>query len=205
MTSIKALFTASLASFVLGAPDFTLPCSVVSGTPCRCPSGTSYSDTVTTALIGATAADAGALMNDFFDPSWAGFQPFMLQGPDNSPGLSIRTVNVSTSAGVYSFIERLTFRFVLPDGSFEQKVEQKGTVPYLSGNGSFSGYWLTLKGVRVFPNETLVRLSNYACQTGHPIDFAASHESALRNATSLLAAAGKIYGVNAGPISAQAF
>ncbi|KAI1828250.1 hypothetical protein F4861DRAFT_535218 [Xylaria intraflava] len=205
MMFITALLTASFASFVSGIRGFELPCSAVSGTPCRCPFGTDYSESVTTAIIGATAADVGKLTNDFFNPLWAGLDPFILQGPDDSPGLSIRELNLSTSVGTYSFSELLTFRFVFPDGTFEQKYEQKGEVSYRSGNGSFSGHWVTLRGDRIFQNETLVRLSDYACQTGHPIDFASNHESALKNATSILAAAGKIYGVNTNPESVQSF
>jgi hypothetical protein len=66
-------------------------------------------------------------------------------------------------------LSQLNFRFILPDGSFEQRFEQRGVVSYYSGNGSFSGHWVTLKGSRIFENQTLVRFSNYACHTGHPI------------------------------------
>ncbi len=64
MMFIQALFAASLATFALGGPIYTLPCSSISGTPCRCPFGTNYTESVTTALIGATASDVGLVAND---------------------------------------------------------------------------------------------------------------------------------------------
>ncbi len=42
-----------------------------------------------------------------FNPSWAGLEPWMVQGPDNVPLLSIRDVNESTTVGTYSFRERV--------------------------------------------------------------------------------------------------
>ncbi|KAI0402624.1 hypothetical protein F4802DRAFT_599900 [Xylaria palmicola] len=205
MMLTRALLVASLADFALGTLPFTLPCSSISGTPCRCPFGTNYAESVTTAIIGAPAGNVGAVINDFFDPSWAGVELLTVQGPDNFPGLSIRNLNMSTSVGYYEFSERLTFRFVFIDGSFEQRNEQRGIVPYMSGNGSFSGHWLTLKGDRIFENQTLVRLSTYACQTGHPINFAAINEMALGNVTSILTAAGLLRGVSTEPVSSQLF
>lgn len=64
MKSIEIIFTASLATFALGVPLFTLPCSSISGTPCRCPAGTDYSESVTTALIGASASNVGFMIDD---------------------------------------------------------------------------------------------------------------------------------------------
>ncbi|KAI1167938.1 hypothetical protein F5B18DRAFT_647165 [Nemania serpens] len=202
MKFIGILFT---ATFALGVPIFPLPCSSISGTPCRCPAGTDYSESVTTALIGATASNVGFLTNDFFNPVWTGVEPWTLQGPDNFPGLSIRDLNLSTSIGSYVFSQRLTFRLVLPDGSFEQKYEQRGIVPYRSGNGSFSGNWATLKGDRIFENETLVQFSNYGCNTGHPFDSAAFHESSLTNATTILESAGLAFGASTIPVSAEIY
>ncbi|KAI0486875.1 hypothetical protein F4859DRAFT_510658 [Xylaria cf. heliscus] len=161
-----------------------------------CPPNTDYNESTTITYVGATADDVGSLINDFFDVSWAGLDIVMLQGPDNFPGLSIRDTNITTP---------LVFRFVYPDGSFEQRSEQRGVVPYLVGNGTFSGLWTTLKGDRVFENQTLVRISRYFCQTGHPFDYAAFDQTALSNVTSILAAAGKISGVSTDPVSAQLF
>ncbi|KAI1196592.1 hypothetical protein F5X97DRAFT_325267 [Nemania serpens] len=179
MKFIEILSTASLATFARGS--------------------------VTTALIGATASNVGFVTNDFFNPSWAGVEPWTLQGPDNFPGLSIRDLNLSTSVGSYVFSQRLTFRLVLPDGSFEQRYEQRGIVPYSSGNGSFSGNWVTLKGDRIFENETLVRFSDYGCNTGHPFDPTVLHESSLTNVTTILEAAGLAIGASTIPVSAKLY
>ncbi|KAI0460380.1 hypothetical protein F5B21DRAFT_519130 [Xylaria acuta] len=205
MMLVLALFMASLANAAPGLFPFKLPCSSISGTPCICPPNTQYNESSTTAYIGATANDVESLINDYFDLSWAGIDLVMVQGPDNFPGLSIRDVNITTAVGTYIFSERLVFRFVFPDGSFEQRSEQRGVVPYLSGNGSFSGHWLSLKSDRIFENETLVRFTRYFCQTGNPVDFAAIDQIILSNVTSILAAAGKINGVSTDPVSAQLF
>ncbi|KAI8952033.1 hypothetical protein F4801DRAFT_600489 [Xylaria longipes] len=205
MMLVLALSMASLASAAPGLFPFKLPCSSISGTPCICPPNTQYNESTTTAYIGATASDVEDLINDYFDVSWAGIDLVSVQGPANFPGLSIRNLNITTAVGTYIFSDRLVFRFVFPDGSFEQRSEQRGIIPYLSGNGSFSGHWVALKSDRIFENETLVRFTRYFCQTGNPIDFAAWDQIALSNVTSILAAVGKINGISTDPVSAQSF
>lgn len=57
-----------------------------------------------------------------------------------------------------------------PNGSFTQRFEQlDSTVPlnYTTGNGSFSGCWVTVQEKHLFEAETLVVWSVYACETGH--------------------------------------
>ncbi|KAF2970267.1 hypothetical protein GQX73_g3298 [Xylaria multiplex] len=206
MMLITTLFTASLAMFALGDPNIRLPCSTISGTPCNCPVGTEYSESSTFAVLGATASDVGLLLNDFSNPAWTGNDPLTLQGPNNVPILSYRERNLSTSVGSYVFRERLMFRYEsLIDGSFEQRFEQRGAIPYASGNGSFQGLWTTLKGDRVFQNQTLVEANIYACQTGYPINFAEYYQTGLANATNILTAVGLIRGVNVSPASVQLF
>ncbi|KAI0448091.1 hypothetical protein F4803DRAFT_558349 [Xylaria telfairii] len=207
MKLVPVLFIASLAS---AAPPglffpFKLPCSSISGTPCICPPNTQYNESTTMSYVGATASDVESIVNDYFNVGWAGFDLVMVQGPDNFPGLSIRDLNMNTAVGTYTFSERLILRFVNPDGSFEQRSEQREIIPYRSGNGTFSGHWVTLKGDRIFENETLVRVTRYFCQTGHPIDFAGFDQLALSNVTNILAAAGKINGISSDPASAQRF
>jgi hypothetical protein len=68
-----------------------------------------------------------------------------------------------------SFQQLLEYK-VKSDGSFIQRFEQlKSTIPleYHTGNGSFSGYWVTLQAKAVFRYETVVDWSIYACETGH--------------------------------------
>ncbi|KAI1355768.1 hypothetical protein F5Y01DRAFT_269811 [Xylaria sp. FL0043] len=205
MMFVTTLFAASLATSALGWPIFPLPCSSISGTPCSCPFGTDYTESVTTAIIGADAADVGFVANDFFDTAWTGNEPWMVQGPDNVPVFSIRDMNESTAVGDYVFRQRLTFRLEYPDGSFEQRYEQTGNIPYYSGNGSFSGLWVTLKGDRIFQNQTLFRYSSYSCETGHPRNYAMFREMALNNVTTILQAANMIHGFSTIPTSAQSF
>ncbi|KAI1133012.1 hypothetical protein F5Y10DRAFT_291064 [Nemania abortiva] len=143
-----------------------------------------------------------SLTTVIFDPAWLGIELVSVQGPDNFPLLSIRDVNIPTSIGTYTFSERLVFRFVFPDGSFEQRYEQRGIVQFRSGNGSFSGYWATLKGDRIFETETLLRFSNYACVTGDAFDSDYFYETALTNATNILKARGLAPGDSTVPVSA---
>ncbi|KAI0197592.1 hypothetical protein F4808DRAFT_463632 [Astrocystis sublimbata] len=183
-------------------------CSAKSITPCQCPSGTQYSESVTVSIIGADVKDVGAIVNDFFTSDWLGVHPSSTQGPNNKPGKSIRSAMLPTAYGTYNVSELLVQLDVKPDGSFVQRFEQLPcTIPveYDSHNGSISGYWATIEGTRIFESETLLRWSEYACETGHPQDFAEFHESAMKNVTEVLKSQGKIKGVNVDPVSAQAF
>ncbi|KAI1499077.1 hypothetical protein F5X99DRAFT_430960 [Biscogniauxia marginata] len=206
MKHLTKLLAAYFVSLALGASDTRLQaCSTNSPTPCRCPEGTECTESVTISIIGAAVADVEHLISDFYKTSWLGVVPFQTRGPDNRIG-SIRTVHSATPIGIYDIDEKLTTYTVKSDGSFVQKLEQvQPSIPYSDGSGSFSGFWGTLEGISIFKDETLVRWSNYACETGHVRDFASFHEGALINATSILRAAGKIQNINAGPISAQAF
>ncbi|KAI0876194.1 hypothetical protein GGS24DRAFT_514340 [Hypoxylon argillaceum] len=183
-------------------------CSTKPVTPCKCPEGTQLSESVTVSVLGAAVGDVAAVVNDFYNSGWLGAVPFKTQGPNNKAGVSTRTSLFPTAIGVYNISELLYEYEVKHDGSFVQSFEQlPSTVPveYHSNNGSFSGYWVTLEGTRIFEYETLIRWSVYACETGHVQDFAAFHEGALNNASSILSAQGKIKGINVDPVSAQAF
>ncbi|KAL2046767.1 hypothetical protein ABVK25_011555 [Lepraria finkii] len=208
---IAMKLSAPFAAVTLLAPvalAASLPaCSSTSTTPCGCPSDTSYEQSVTFAVIGAAATDVKTLISDFFKTAWLGIVPFATQGPDNQSG-STRTSSVPTATGNYTLTEKLTELGSNPSGSFIEKFEQlPSTVPveYISGNGSFSGYWVTLESKFIFQYETAIVWSIYACSTGHPRDFASFHESALANATSVLQREGKVLGLNVKPFSIQAF
>ncbi|PQE23433.1 hypothetical protein CJF30_00010515 [Rutstroemia sp. NJR-2017a BBW] len=206
-----------------GSPQ---PCSTNSQLPCLCPSGTDYWESSTWAVIGATAQDVKDLIMDYYKCAWLGVVPYETHGPDNKPGVSIRTSFLPTKVGVYSITEKEMARLkqhlslhimpwklvenldINPRGGFIEKFEQLAStvpVPYTSGNGSFSGYWVTLESTYIFQNETAIRWSIYACETGHARNFAVFHENALKNATTVLAAQGKIKGTNIGPYSYQNF
>lgn len=66
--SITMKLSALLTAFALLAPAvFAAPlpaCSTTSTTPCSCPSGTAYEQSVTFAVIGASAADVKNLTSD---------------------------------------------------------------------------------------------------------------------------------------------
>ncbi|KAL8921866.1 MAG: hypothetical protein Q9172_003799 [Xanthocarpia lactea] len=167
---------ATLSIFILASTAFTatasLPaCSTNSGTPCSCPPGSEYAESVTFTVIGAAAEDVTALTSDFFETAWLGLVPFAQSGPNNRPG-STRSSTLQTAAGVYNITEKLTKLSSLPDGAFIQRFEQlKSTLPleYYAKNGSFQGYWITFQTESVFQYETVVVSSVYSCATGHPL------------------------------------
>lgn len=217
---MKCFTSISFATILaIGAQANSLPaCSDKSITPCSCPAGTDYSQSVTFAVIGAAAKDVRALIADckaarptsllsIADPygtvykcAWLGVVPYAFEGPDNTPGVSIRTSRLPTLVGVNVISEKACFNLIFTvlqssfpitpyptrdhplkihqlttyktnsTGSFTQAFEQlPSTVPveYPAGNGSFSGYWVTLESTAIFEYETAIRWSIYACETGH--------------------------------------
>ena len=135
MRLIVALTTLTL----LGSAAFATPlpaCSTTSKTPCGCPGGTSYEESVTFATIGAKATDVKALIGDctsptcflfwpgvigfqsspliiVFKPAWLGGDvPFTTQGRNNHPG-ALRRFQVSTAEGAHNSTEKAGLPFIL--------------------------------------------------------------------------------------------
>lgn len=107
------------------------------------------------------------------NPAWFGFLPYATTGADDTPGAT-RSYNFPTSIGQYNITEELTYFYTDPSGSFEWKFEQAPfNVPteYHTHNGSFGGYWATMKSDALFQNETVVNWSAYLCATGHPLSM----------------------------------
>ncbi|KAI0147809.1 hypothetical protein GGR57DRAFT_515536 [Xylariaceae sp. FL1272] len=205
MTVLSQLFTALALLLCVPIVAFELPCSAVSGTPCRCPFSLTYAESATTAFIPAPAKDVGAMMNDFFNLTWSGRNIVSTQGPDNIPLLAQRKVSIITSIGTYEIPQRLIIRYVLEDGSFSQTYAQEEPVKYQWRDGFFHGYWATIQGTRYFQNQTMVTISNYACQTGHPSNFAAHHKMMLQNVARLLGPANMSSLAGIETISVQSF
>ena len=118
----------TLAVLVPAALAASLPkCSSTSTTPCTCPSGTQYEQSVTFAVIGAAAKDVKALTSDclstkqylihmertlthtivVYKIAWLGVEPFATKGPNNTPGVSLRSVHLPTLVGTYNITERV--------------------------------------------------------------------------------------------------
>lgn len=101
--------------------------------------------------------------------------------------------------------------------------EQAEPVPYEGSQGLFAGWWVVLQGEAAFPDQSPMRWSLFACQTGHPmgmfnfvktlnsrslifpIDFAGFAESRLREMIMNLEAQGVYNGDTLGPLSFQRF
>ncbi|KAI4276902.1 MAG: hypothetical protein L6R38_005554 [Xanthoria sp. 2 TBL-2021] len=198
-------FTFFLTLVAAAAPVSLPACSTGSGTPCKCPAGSEYGESVTFTVIGAAAKDVTALTSDFFETAWLGLVPYAFTGLDNKPG-STRSSTLQTTEGTYNITEKLTKRNIYPDGSSIQRFEQlKSTLPveYYSKKGSFQGYWITYQTEMVFQYETAVVSSVYSCATGHPLDFGAFMRSAWGNVTSVLSNQGKVQGKSIQPQTIQ--
>jgi len=106
-----------------------------------------------------------------FKTSWFGALPYATNGIDFQPGAT-RSYKFPTSIGVYDITEELTYFQSCSSGSFIWKLEQAPNhvqIEYHTHNGSFSGYWATMRSDAVFQNETAIAWSVYENATGHPL------------------------------------
>ncbi|KAF2791286.1 hypothetical protein K505DRAFT_363961 [Melanomma pulvis-pyrius CBS 109.77] len=87
------------------------------------------------------------------------------------------------------------------DGPFKLLYEQTAPVKFKNGQGSFAGWWYDLQAENVFPYQSQMRWSLFACQTGHPIDFAAYATARLEEIIKALEAQGLYKGDTLGPLS----
>ena len=76
-------------------------------------------------------------------------------------------------------------------------------VPPQQGGGSFDGYWPSFAATQRSHDKfkTDIVWNVYYCVTGDPFQFAAFHEGAIRNVSSILEKEGKMYGKSSVPIS----
>ena len=101
-------------------------CSSTSTTPCACPPGTEYEESVTFVVIGAAATDVKAQISDClsatqyilqkeqllthtivdYNISWTGMVVFPTDIPNNTPGVSLRSVALPTLVGTYNITEK---------------------------------------------------------------------------------------------------
>ncbi|MCJ1366362.1 hypothetical protein MMC16_005490 [Acarospora aff. strigata] len=194
-TMLSHIFcVATLALSALAYPR-PLPDCGQKDRPCKCPSGTSFLNSTTYAVIGGSAKDIKAIAGSYFNTDWFGFTPDSVTGPDNTKG-SWRTLTGETDVGTYTFLERLYEIKEKRDGSFLHKYDQKNNPVIFypqHGNGSFAGYWDTLDVKYVDDCKTDVLWNIYACFTnGKSEMFSGFHESALNNITAILKTQGKL-------------
>ncbi|MCJ1312672.1 hypothetical protein MMC25_006348 [Agyrium rufum] len=172
---------------------------------CVCPHGTDYQFSKTYAVLGVSAKDFYRYTADFYDVAWQGITNITKNGPDNQVGTT-RTYVAPTSVGTLTFTEKLDSFQSRPDGSYVARISQ-GTIPieYDTGNGSFSGYWITFDAQAVAPRETWLDWSIYACFTGTPFDFGEQHNYVLSNLLASMKKAGLVKGNTTGPYYVQSF
>ena len=92
----------------------------------------------------------------------------------------------------------------MSDGSYRARFALfNPPIEYPTGNGSYSGYWITFDAEYVAQYETALKWQNYACFTGHPIDYASAHASALKGLLATMGKAGLVKGNTTGPYAVQ--
>ncbi|RAL59861.1 hypothetical protein DID88_000490 [Monilinia fructigena] len=133
--TIYAILTASALA---NRRECLSKCSTNSILPYACPTGTDYWESSKWSVIGAAAKYVKDLIMDYYKCAWLGVVPYETHGPNNKPGVSIRTSYLPTKLGTYSITEKLTDLKIDSRGGFIEKFEQpSSTVPveYNSGNG----------------------------------------------------------------------
>ena len=144
-----------------------------------------------------------------YNVAWQGITNVTKSGPDNAVG-SLRTFPEGTLSiteqvrSCKNFLLGLSdsdeFKQLdsfqsLDDGSYLARFSQYNVpVEYPSGNGSYSGYWITFDAEYAAEYETNLKWEIYACFTGHPFDFAESHSSDLNNLLATMQKAGLVKG-----------
>ncbi|KAI4196284.1 MAG: hypothetical protein LQ350_006655 [Teloschistes chrysophthalmus] len=175
--------------------------------PCRCPRGNTFDNYTTSATIAANAHDVQGIAYDYYETDWFNLPISKTRGPDNKPGVSVRTLPVNGKDTTYDLVERLTAQTRQHDGSFYWKFEQVNVgiqVPPQQGGGSFNGYWPSFRATQHRGDDrfkTDVSWNVYYCVTGHPFDFARFHEGAVANISMILEKGGKLRGRSSVPVS----
>ena len=94
----------------------------------------------------------------------------------------------------------------LPDGSYIARFSQFNVpLEYGTGNGTFSGYWITFDAEYTAEYETALKWDIYACFTGTPFNFGVVHVNALNALLKVMDTAGLVKGNTTGPYYVQTF
>lgn len=166
------------------------------------------------------------LLRPVYNIAWQGITNLTRNGPDKTVGAT-RTYLAPTSVGTLTFTEKVrSFPIILssiclssfdmhdqldsfqalPDGSYVARFSQFNTpIEYGTGNGSFSGYWITFDAEYAAEYETALTWSIYACFTGFPYNFGVIHVRALKDLLAVMDKAGLVKGNTTGPYYVQNF
>ena len=97
----------------------SLPACSWTPQPCSCPSGTTFVNSTTWAVIDANARDISAITDNFLDSAWFGSVPIATTGDPKQPGATR-----SLTQGNDVFVEELFSFHKSLDGSFIMKYQQ---------------------------------------------------------------------------------
>ncbi|CAF9921508.1 MAG: hypothetical protein HETSPECPRED_004570 [Heterodermia speciosa] len=173
--------------------------------PCICPYGTDFQYSTTWAILGVSAKDFSTYTSSFYDIAWQGVTNLTRNGPDKTVGAT-RTYQAPTSVGTLTFTEKLDSFQTLPDGSYIARFSQFNVpLEYGTGNGTFSGYWITFDAEYTAEYETALKWDIYACFTGTPFNFGVVHVNALNALLKVMDTAGLVKGNTTGPYYVQTF
>ncbi|KAL4866179.1 hypothetical protein BDV12DRAFT_173231 [Aspergillus spectabilis] len=195
--SISFLFLAGTVLAAVANPR--LPRCSKAYRPCRCPSGTTFKNFTSFAVIGAPAVEVQNIMGDFLNLEFqGGLVPESTTGDGQTSGAT-RTFHFSNSAGSYRITEELLKWTSKPDGSFNQQYQQSPRPPAVQvpGGGGYYGMWTSIIGEQtLIANETAIAWRNWRCDVGEPFPAATSHENAFTNTSAILQANGLHTGVD---------
>ncbi|KAK3369732.1 hypothetical protein B0T24DRAFT_722554 [Lasiosphaeria ovina] len=173
---------------------------------CRCPAGSTFKNLTSFGIIGAPAIEVQNIMGKFLDIRYqGGLIPASTTGTEGVVGAT-RTFNFSAPAGGYYQITEVLDKYkTYPDGSFIANNEQDqriNPVVAIPGGGTYKGQWSQIIGEQtLIANETAVAWRNWRCEIGETFPAAQSHENGIRNASAVIAAAGKHTGVDVAPFT----
>ncbi|KAA8571064.1 hypothetical protein MFRU_028g00830 [Monilinia fructicola] len=173
--------------------------------PCSCPAGTYFQSSTSLAIVPASAADLQSVIGDFLSTAWFGTSPESVTGTGFVPGAQRHLLGGIPGAGVYPITEELTLWKQYPNNAgFFQKFQMADAPFYFNltsgAPGILAGTW-DIVDVHAIGSSSSSWLWNiYACFSVD-FDFQEFHESAMKNATSILQSQGKAHGNLLGPYS----
>ncbi|PYI03214.1 hypothetical protein BO78DRAFT_452034 [Aspergillus sclerotiicarbonarius CBS 121057] len=171
---------------------------------CACPSGTFFMNSTTWGTYPAPVEDLTDIIANYFDTAWFGTTPVETIGDPFTPGAKRVLIAQLPDSGKFPFTEELTTQDWLPDHQGLIQKYQMADAPFhyntTSGRpGQLGGTW-DLIDVHAVENGTYMLWNIYACFSA-PYDFAAFHESGMKNISAILKHEGKMAGEMDGPYS----
>ncbi|QSZ34267.1 hypothetical protein DSL72_005857 [Monilinia vaccinii-corymbosi] len=182
-----------------------LPACGPSPQPCSCPAGTYFQSSTSVAIVPVSVPVLQSVIGDFLSTAWFGASPESVTGTGFAPGAKRNIMGGIPGAGVYLITEELTQWKQYPNNAgFFQKFQMADAPFYFNltsgAPGILGGTWDIVDVHAIGPRSSSWLWNIYACFSVD-FDFKEFHESAMKNATSILQSEGKTSGNLIGPYS----